>query len=426
MPDEMILDAPIDLGAPETPAAAEPSSQETSTEPLERQQEGHEPVEGQQAAAPVAIFENGKLSAGAKQVLDKVKAENPALEKSIRDSLYTADRLQREFPGGIRAMKELQSEIERFGGKEAIQQTQQELEQWAGLDEKFTRADPAFVEDILATPQGTESLMRLAPTVMDKMQQLDPDGFNSYFGKIGAQWLQESGFALAMERLRDVIGDNPKAMEQWAKLAGFHNGVIQAGDKKSKFQGAAASSGTAANPREAELSQREAELQRREWTGSATAIRDEIVRSEFKRIANGATVSPDQRGAIAELLMSGLAREQRNDKHFSEALTRFAQTNDKRGFDRLVREWTAKKVPVILKGAFRVVVPAQSPKPGSPAAKPGAQPNPGSPAPQPLKAGAARVQGAPNPSEVDYRKTTMDMVQAGWAVLRDGRTVQWR
>ena len=177
--------------------------------------------EAEAAPAPAKLLDApGKLSADVKQTLAEIKAKNPALANQLQRALFKSAEVDRVLPGGIRQAQELQKQIAEWGGPEKVKQTREELAYFSDLDSQFTAGDPRFISAMIETPAGQEAFQKLAPAMFDKYLEMNPEGYGAYVSKVFTADMVQEGIPLALERLQDFIGDNPKAMEVWKKLAG--------------------------------------------------------------------------------------------------------------------------------------------------------------------------------------------------------------
>lgn len=411
MPEDAVMDA----------VETAPESVETTTsEPVETEQPEQTAEIGSEPAAPapkpLSLIENGKPSEALKQHLEKLKAENPQLSAQIRQALFKADELTRALPGGLKELNGLRETIDTLGGDNGIQEIQGELNGWHQFDEQFTNGDPKAIEFMVSEPQGRDSFVKLMPTAMAKYAELHPEGYGQQMAQVFVGDLAASGIPLALERLQDFIADNPKALEQWQKLAGYVNRLSQLSQKqvelpKSQVQ----------PDKGSELEQREAQLTRNEWKSETAGEQRQIFQTEWDRNAAGRKIGEAQSQAIKELFESRLNKTLQ-EKH-GPILERYFQARDKNGFMRYASQISKTEVPRALKAAFDAVMP---PKPG---------PKPGTaPAPKPVNGtsrvpvpGFTQIAKQPATQEIDYKHqfNTPANFQAGKAVLKDGRKVTW-
>src|SRR5678816_544871 len=136
------------------------------------------------------------------------------------------------------------------------------------------------------------------------------------------------GIPLALERLGDFITDNPKAMEQWSKVANFVKTMGELASKKPEMPKREA----APDNRGSELDQREANLTRNEWKNETAGEQRAVFGGEWNRLANGRKLSDTQTAAVKELFEIRLNKAI-NGKH-AETLQRYFTAKDKNGFLR--------------------------------------------------------------------------------------------
>ena len=221
MPDEALLDAPVDdvevNAAPDGGDAAPADSPDGETPP---------PESTETDTAPVISDANGqlKLSDKARAELDRIKADNPKLAREMRAALFDRQTLLAKVPGGVKEAIATIEAYEAEGGSEAVQQVKAELGQWKDLDADFQAGKPEFVNDIAAG--NPEAFVKAAPTVMTKFAELAPDQFSHQVSKVFAQDMAANDVMLTMRLMQREIGLLPEAsrgevLKLWTQLAGY-------------------------------------------------------------------------------------------------------------------------------------------------------------------------------------------------------------
>ena len=417
MADEAVMDAVVDT-ALDTDTGAEPEV-DTGAEPAA---EGAEPAEP--GAPPIEspskpLIDGGKLSAEAKETLDKIKLENPGLARAIQRALFKEAEYARELPNGLKDVKALRETIETLGGEHGIQEIQAELNGWQQFDQQFTAGDPKAVEFMTSEPEGQAAFLKLIPSALQKYEELHPEGYSQYMAQVFAHTIGQSGIPLALERLSDFIGENPKAQEQWSKIAGFIKGI---GDMSRKAVEAPKFGPTTPDTRGQDLDTREAQLTRNEWRSETAGEQRSVFQSEWTRLSAGRKLSEPQSAAVKELFESRLNRAIKGNH--ADTLERYFKAKDKAGFMRYAAQLNKVEVPKALREAFDAVVPGKpGPKAVAPPAKNGAPPARG----VPIAQGFVQVAKQPATMEIDYKNSfnTPANFQSGKAVLKGGKPVQW-
>ena len=415
--EDAVMDAVVDT-ALDTDTGAEPEV-DTGAEP--ESTEGAEPEPGAPAIESPSkpLIDGGKLSAEAKETLDKIKLENPALAKALQRALFKEAEYSRELPGGLKDVKALRETIETLGGEHGIAEIQAEVNGWHQFDEQYMAGDPKAVEFMTSEPEGQEAFLKLIPSALQKYEELHPEGYSQYMAQVFSHTISNAGLPLALERLSDFIGDNPKAQEQWTKIAQFIKSISAMGSKQVE----APKFGTAQpDTRGQDIEAREAQLTRNEWRSETASAQRQVFESEWARLSAGRKLSDPQTAAIRELFESRLNRAVGQHK---ETLERYFKAKDKAGFLRYASQLNKTELPKALREAFDAVVPA---KPG-PKANNGTPPKPGgTPAKgAPIAQGFVQVAKQPATSEINYtdRRNTPQLFQSGKAFLKSGKAVQW-
>lgn len=420
MPEDAIatLEAPVDT-AEETPVdtGIEEAAEETAVDGAEAAEDAA-PVETEGQQAP--LIDGKRLSEEAKVTLAEIKAKSPKIAAQFKSALYAAEAFKQALPGGLKEVHALQQQIQEAGGIDGIRQLRAAQQEWNALDQQFAAGDSKFIDNIAeASP---ESFVALAPATFQKFQELNPEGYSAYVSKVFVADMQAEGIPLALERLQDFIGDNPKAMEVWQKLAGYVNRVN--GFAQKPVNAPMKQPNAAPDDRERQLTEREQNLTRTEWRGAADSDRMKTFDHEYARLTAGRKVSDVQKAAIKELYVSRLMAAARKTPNFNSNIDRYFSNKDRDGYLRYMGSFYKQEIPKALRSAIDSVMPS---KPG-----PAARPNPASiaPAATPGKpaTGFAWVASAPSASSVDMTHpfNTQANWSAGKAVLKGGQKVTWK
>ena len=378
--------------------------------------------EAEAAPAPAKLFDApGKLSADVKQTLAEIKSKNPALANQLQRALFKSAEVDRVLPGGIRQAQELQKQIAEWGGPEKVKQTREELAYFSDLDSQFTAGDPRFISAMIETPEGQEAFQKLAPSMFDKYLEMNPEGYGAYVSKVFTADMVQEGIPLALERLQDFIGDNPKAMEVWKKLAGYVNRINGFAQKPVAPTKTAAKS-PEVDARVAELDKREQELERGAWGNTAKLEHLKLFESELAKAARDRKLSDLQVSAIKELYAPRVDKAILKTPKFDETLERYFTAKDREGYNRYMASIYKTEVPKALKTAMDAILPSR-PGPKAGTAVQGALPKENGTAKP--SSGFEFIGKRPDPNEIDPLRS-VGLILQGKAVLRSGRKVYWR
>jgi hypothetical protein len=271
-----------------------------------------------------------------------------------------------------------------------------------------------------AEPEGREAFLKLIPTALQKYEELHPEGFSNYMAQVIGGTMAQHGIPLALERLSDFIGDNPKAIEQFNKLVGFTKFI---NDLSAKQVAAPKFQTQAPDNERTQFEQERSQFEREKWKNETSTEQKAVFDSEWSRLTAGRKLSEQQTAAIYELFSSRLDKS--IAKH-SETLDRYFGAKDKNGFLRFTSQLSKTEVPKALREAFDAILPA---KPGP---RPGATPAParnGAPAKGvAIAQGFTQIAKQPATQDIDYRNpfNNPKNFQDGRAVLKDGKKVAWQ
>lgn len=418
MPEDAVMDAAVET-APDTEVqeTAEVTQPDTPTDGATEQTDGTQP--GIEAPAK-PLIDGGKLSAEAKETLEKIKAENPALARAIQRALFKEAEISKALPGGLKEVQALRDTVEQLGGEHGIQEIQAEVNGWHQFDEQYMAGKPEAIEFMTSEPEGREAFLKLMPHALQKFQELHAEGFSQYMATVINGTFENFKVPLALALLERSIKDNPEAQEQFAVLARFYNSIGQMASKPvqaPKFASAAPD-----NDR-SQFEQERMAFEREKWKNETATQQRPAFEAEWNRLAAGRKLTTTQTAAIQELY------ESRFNKSISgqhaQTLQRYFDAKDKAGFMKYAAKLDAEVLPQALRAAFDAVMPG---KPGPRPAGTAPAPKNGTPAKGiPIAEGFVQIAAQPKTAEIDYRNpfNSPANFQAGKAILVGGKKVQW-
>ena len=419
--DEALLDAPVDE-AVDTNVDDSADLGTDSTATVDSAKDNS--VDQSQADTdPVVTDANGqlKLSETTKAELDRIKAENPKLARTIRAALFDRQTLLSKVPGGVKEALATIEAYEADGGSEAVQQVKAELGQWKDLDADFQAGKPEFVNDIAAG--NPEAFSKLAPTVMAKFAELAPDQYSHEVSKVFAQDMAANDVMMTMRLMQREIGILPEAsrgevLKLWTQLAGYVDRVngLAKNAPKTEAKVADAPRGTS------DIDQREQALTVREFSSEKNAIKNSVTESEFTKNAAGRKIPAEKVSVIEELYEIALDRMVKSIPGHTAKIDRFVAAKDKAGYRKHMEAAIKSKAPEAMAAAFRKAGVGAKPGPAKQVAKPAV----GAAKPAAATTGFTRVGTKPSHNDVDWTRTARIPGKQGGDgkfIMRDGSKV---
>jgi hypothetical protein len=422
MPEEAVLDAPdTGLEDSEIESGGDEGSQESSEG---ESSESTEKVESQDEPSIIEADGKLKLSSGALETLNKLKAENPKQAREFRAALFDAAAIKKEFPEGIREAVALKQELEEIGGMEAVGSMRGELDAWKGLDADWTGNKPNFAADMAES--NPEAFSFHAPHVMAKYAEVDNPGFTHEISKVIAADMSSADIPMALNLMRREIEDpdNP------GKVKPGMNGIVEIYNTMSNYLARvnkfatdkpAAKEGSKPAAQGSEVEQREQALTVREFQGDRNNVKDSITKAEFQKNVGSRKLAGDKVSTIQELYESALNRAVQATPGHKEKVDRYVAAKDRSGYRKYMDGVIRKAAGPAMAAAFRRAGVGDKPGPKlapKPAAKPGTPATP--------TAGFNRVGSKPNHNEVDWQSTARIAGKKGGDgkyIMRDGSKV---
>lgn len=421
MPEDAVMEPVAEVADPVEPAIVEPVA-DAAPDPVEDSPEGSEPAESVaegEPAAPFVLVQDGKLSAATAKALEQIKATDPAAYRALRQAAFHSERLQRELPGdSFKELTTMRQTLTDLGGIDGLKGMKDSLDGWQKFDQSYIAGDPKSVDFMVQTPEGQDAFLKIAPHAFGKYAELHPEGYRHYVAGVVARDMVDARIPLALERLQDFIGDDPRAKQAYDQISKYVNSLQQLGSNAPELP-----KREQANPQAASLEERERNLTYREWVTDSESEHDQAKQKEWARLTQGRTVNEGNREAIEILYGSSMDRLMGKSGEHAAKLQAYIKAGDREGFRRFTAAIHKNDVPRLLEAAFNKVMGT---KPGPKPAVPAPQKPTGTPAARPASpdAGWTRIAKAPA-TGINWADPRTNY-RAGKAVLTDGKRVQWK
>jgi hypothetical protein len=338
--------------------------------------------------------------------------------KQLTSAFHTVAALRKEFPGGLKEVRDLKAQLAQIQEAGATGEALQELSGFREYDRQFMEADPRFVDTMALADSA--AFQKLVPHIFSRYAEMNGEGWGSMVAAAIHSDMERVGLpvkvALLGHFLEEMASDasNPvasKALAHFKTLDEYLGGVRSAAVRPVVV---------ASKEKEPEpTGNRETELVQELWNVDIDKMLTSKYNTEFARIAGGRNIPEEARLEIEELFRTRWDQAMKSVPQFQAKVHGFLKTGDREGnkryFGSLAQEHTGR----ILEALMRRHI-SQSPAPK-------AAPKPAAAAPAtPATPGVSRVQGIPDRSLIDMTRTDSDMLRSGKAIMKDGRTVQWR
>lgn len=276
----------------------------------EGQQEHHEPAGGAPDYDPFESKSAKELSSWLKGIRD-ADPNNAKYARALKDVFGQQFAFKKEFPEGLDSARNIKSLVDsvihqgadgqELRGADAIAALQDSVREYAQIDELLASGDPRALESL--GEDFNEGLAKLAPSILERIQQSDPDAYAATVLPHFVQALAQSDLVKNFNGLVDVLNEapptwlTPEQKTAWAKdqmqkvtaLAGGMGQWLNAQANKVK-------AGTNANqnvPRGTSgkkdpISEREAAFNQREqehhWNTNISPKLDQHADSQFRAL----------------------------------------------------------------------------------------------------------------------------------------------
>ncbi len=361
----------------------------------------------------------GKLSEAATTALATIKGTNPAIAAELTKAIHIRDAVRAEFPGGLKEARELKARLADLESDGPIEQTREELAGFREYDNQFMTGDPRFVETMIKAEPN--AFQRLAPMIMQKFAELNPDGFKSLTAKATIQDMSEQRFIMSMDLcsyaltdLARALGDNPSAAALHGRCVDLFNSLVtyvQKMDESAKKPIALPESKAVTTEPDKNASAIQ-EL----WNTDTDKILGKMYNDEFARLTNGRRFTAEQKADIQERFLMRLDKAMKGTPNMAERIKQYFTAGDREGNKRFISSIYSQKVPAIMSALIRPAgAPATTAKTvtGTAAVATGTD-----------NKGWQRIAAMPKPNEISPQ-SDIRMIEQNRAILRDGRRVTW-
>lgn len=345
MPEESaaaVLDEPIAGTALEgsEPAANEPVADVEGTEPVAQQT----PEE--------------KYSADWRKVPEALKAFFKTPEGApAKDAWFARAEFAQRFPGGVQEADAVRAFMDEHGGQESLSATlaemQQSVEALKGIEEGFANGDVKTLDRFIeSSPEGFN---KLAPEVMARWAQTDPDTYAHTMTQVLAATIHQPGGVSTL--LRDMgmmlrYNDTEGLTQSVQQLIGWANGLserAQQAPQARQQQGRVGAPDKLAE-REQQLNQREQQQFSDAVETKANSFRmDELARELEPYTKKDA--SPERKQAVMELIGTRMQAALNADKKHLENVKALIAKKDEAGAIRLIQSKERKLIADIAPAA---------------------------------------------------------------------------
>ena len=378
------------------------------------------------------IVQNGRFSASGKAVVEALRPLGQRAVNEVTQALLTREWLRKELPGGKGELSRLRQLAEQHGGEQGLQELSQVADTYNELDGYFVESDPRFVEAITQSEEGKNGLIGLMEPLMAKFSQLAPEMFAYQNARNFSHFMDTARLPVKFDSMAAILnraiqaqksGNNELAASFLNEIVNGYNEIADTFDRVYAAAKNRPELRKSSNPdldrRSQELSEREKQLQRQEWSAAVSNERKRVFSRAWSELTKGRTLTKDQESDIKgfyELAMNAKTRGWQN------SADRFIANGDRDGYIKEQFGFFSRAIPDALRHAMAKALPA----------KPGPKSNGNGPVRPPVSrgtaapaAGAIRVSKMPSASQLDAVRTTADLLSQNKAYGRDGKLYQW-
>ena len=400
------------------------SAPEASSAPEAAQGPTREAGEEVPSSPPAASEpERGIADREVAKLIRELRAARPESEralKALHDEHFAHNSYRELFPS-VDEARTVKAALDAVGGSEGLANLQ-ELE--ADIEETYSgirAGDPAVLDDMIAEfPDGMKAILAEGVT---RLAKLDPEGYRQALRRPLAESVLQSGLpdslALIYERLQN--GETDAALREVNRIAQWLQGIGKFVDEPAP---AAARDSTLDRERRQLASERESMVRDR-VAGDLRAHLDVALRRAFEPLWKDYGLSEEAKIDLLGGALGELNKIMGSDQAYQKSLAVLLR----RGDAAKVAEFMLPKVDLALPGAVNGVWGRRYGSLPRRTAAPTKRAPAASAAPQEANGATARpalVASKPAKADIDYEKTTFEMMLSRQAILKSGKLVTWR
>jgi hypothetical protein len=355
MPEEAVMDAPVESAAIETSVDASTDTSTADTATTDAIDSGDTPASG----------ETGHLRGAElyRAVKEKLKASGltPAEQRSLRNAIHIAAKADEATGGDLNkftAEREAYQQLylgedeKSLPQEEFIQAVRADREQLAGIIADIQSGAPRLVDELFS--DHPDSAKMITTQAMDRLAELDNPLFSNYIARSATSYLQNQGvdvkFALIDAFWPSVPNFPGKDQVTEAIKSIFDSlGGLKAIAAK-QIPATAKQNPTETGDKTGDLAQREQNLLRNEWNQTAANPNKQLRDSEMTRAAGARKVTltaqehTEIRNAVREEFETRLAANPR----YGQEMQRFLASGNRREYEKRAKSEGEKLLPSIV------------------------------------------------------------------------------
>ena len=308
----------------------------------------------------------------AKAEIEKIRAENPKLAKTLQKALVQYDKDRRALPDGsekaalvMRSLNELV-----YPGKsgqtvdQIVAGAKSELQGWRQFDAALSEGDPKVLDELAAA--APEAFQKLIPEALARYATVNPEAYSTMIAQGIRNDMLAAEVPMQMQLLTMFISQLPKEAVQGdassgilaqlrAQLAGpfvklrdwftrvdeWAKKPIELKKIEPKGGGPSDRSGQGGA---GSIEEREMNVRRGEWNQQSTGYGNTLISSETERLF-GAKLTDKQRARIVAKVADELDARLAAKKDYGEAMRGFLQGNNLDGYKRRLHSEYKKLIP---------------------------------------------------------------------------------
>lgn len=295
---------------------------------------------GEQEQEPEQLEPVEEYTVDGRSIPANVRAlfKSPEGGKEAKTAWMERAAFRETFPKGPKQAQELIAEIEEMGGRDGLETLRTSAQELRSIDEMLQSGNTAIIDRVAS--QSPNAIGSLAPAIMDKWYQVDPENcnrtlcgvisntFNQSIGESGANLVMNLKFAAQLIKL----GQNDEAVKILDGVAGWSQTFGQIAAQPPKQ----APPEVAGWKKEVETERQRVEEEKLrmfddQTSASVGEIRRDIIDRELKPYLQGRTISSGKRDLLMNAILAEEKRILEGDKQFVSKIGSYRSARDKTG-----------------------------------------------------------------------------------------------
>ncbi len=379
-------------------------------------------TDAQPSTEDFGSYDGRKFGKDFNTAITDIRKNFPQYDKqiqSMRDGYGRYLAVSELAPKGVTELKGWKTTIDSIGGPDGAANLLERMNNFEQLEQKLAAGDPSvFDADNL---KGAVS--QLTPAFVERMAKDSPDEFGQIVAPHFAARLATTGLDKLLSTMYQQAEGNPDLQKNLQEAYAWFQRNTQS--PSAPGQGAKPPVDRARQQFETERAEFEKQKSEQFWTGVRTSVdqyQNDAVTKALDPYLKSLNLTDERKARLVENVKTGLARKADADPAYTKSLNAYKQARNPNAdsISALVKGKIDSSLDTVVQDEISYISAAGGTRKTAPAATPGAGTETTTPA---GTGGPIRV--AEQPKNIDFRRTSDELLFKNHGYTTDGKFVQW-